>query len=227
MAVLSLNVGQTVSTNRIIDAIWADVSPPATAWEQVQNCTAALRRAFRAARCVGHSSMDCRVEIITSRHGYRLEADPGTVDAIRFGDVVRECLSSRNHQDKEVSERLRGALDLWTGAAVGGLPSMELQAEAARLEEVRLVAIEEMVRRELRLSHTPALHAATLLALTRRHPFRERLWLLHMEALHLSGRTVEALARYREYRSMLIAQHGVEPGAEIRAKEHKILRSAG
>lgn len=34
--------------------------------------------------------------------------------------------------------------------------------EAARLEELRLVAIEELVRRELRLRHTPALHAATL-----------------------------------------------------------------
>lgn len=45
------------------DYLDSTVHQPATAWEQVQNCTAALRRAFRAARCVGHSSGDTSAQI--------------------------------------------------------------------------------------------------------------------------------------------------------------------
>lgn len=227
LALLSVAVGQTVSTDRIIDAIWADLPPPATAREQVQNCTTAVRRALTAARCEGHPSTDCRAEIVTGSRGYRLEADPATVDAVRFDEVIQDCLLSAGHRDCELAGRLREALELWTGAAFGDLPSLELQAEAARLEELKLVAVEELASRELRTGQPPALHAARLLALTRRHPYRERLWLLHMEALHRSGRTTEALARFREYRSMLIAHHGVEPGPEIRAKEREILQHSG
>lgn len=226
IAMLALNVGQTVSVSRIIDAIWVDVPPPATAREQVQNCTAELRRALSAARCDGHRPADCLARIVTVQDGYRLEAGNGMVDAIWFGEVVRQCSSAvASMPDGEVCDRLREALDLWSGAAVGGLPSTELQAEAVRLEELKLVAIEELAARELRTGGSPAWHVATLLSLIRRHPYRERLRLLHMEALRMSGRAVEALAQYREYRTTLVADHGVEPGPELRTKEREILQS--
>lgn len=227
LALLLLDIGQTVSTDRLVDAIWTGQAPPATAREQVQNCTTMVRRALQAASCEGHPPVDCRARIVTGSHGYRLEADPRTVDAARFDAAVRECLSSPGCRDDQVVAALHYALDLWTGVAFDGLPALELQAEAARMEERKLVAIEELASRELRLGRAPALQAAGLLALTRRHPYRERLWLLHMEALHRSGRTAEALTRFREYRSILVAEHGVEPGPEIRAKEREILRASG
>jgi DNA-binding SARP family transcriptional activator len=149
------------------------------------------------------------------------------VDAVTFDHVVRECVSIESRRDGEVVAGLRTALDLWAGAAYAGLPALELQAEAARLDELRLVALEELAGRELRLGSPPALQVAILSELTRRHPYRERLWLLYMEALHRSGRTSEALERFREYRSMLVAAHGVEPGPEVRAKEREILRCQG
>jgi DNA-binding SARP family transcriptional activator len=227
LALLLLHTGQTVSLERIIDAVWPDTSPPATAREQVQNCTTEVRRILQSARCEGHPPSDCGAAIVTGSGGYRLQADPATVDAVRFDTDVRECLSPAGRPDDEVVTVLRGALALWRGGAFGNLPSLELQAEAARLEELRLVATEELTCREIRLNRVPELHAAGLLGLIRRYPYRERLRLLHMEALHRSGRTTEALERFREYRSMLIAEHGVEPGPEIRAKEREILRRTG
>lgn len=124
-----------------------------------------------------------RATVITEPHGYRLEADPESVDALRFENALRGCL--------------------------GATPDQDLQAEAARMEELKLVAIEELASRELRLVATPTFTAAGLLALTRRNPYRERLWLLHMEALRRCGRLSEAAARYREFRTMLVAEHGI------------------
>jgi DNA-binding SARP family transcriptional activator len=225
LGLLLTEVGQTVSTDRIVDAVWSDGPPPATAREQVQNCTSAVRRVLLSAVCEGHATTDCGVAIVTHGHGFRLEADPHTVDAFRFDETVRESAQAPADRDEVVVRALRIGLDLWRGPAFVGLSSLELQAEAERLEELRILAIEELAHRELRLGKLPAFHAARLLSLTRRYPLRERLWLLHMEALQRAGRVTEALARFREYRTMLVADHGIEPGPEIRAKEREILQS--
>lgn len=224
LGLLLTEVGRVISTDRIVDAIWTDGPPPATAREQVQNCTAAARRALLSAQCEGHAPTDCKVAIVTHPHGYRLEVDPHTVDAFRFEEIVRAYTHAPADRDQEVVAALRTGLDLWGGPPLAGLAAVELQAEAARLEELKLIAIEELAHRELRLGSPPAFHAAELVALTRRHPHRERLWLLHMEALQRAGRVTEALARFREYRAKLVADHGIEPGPEIRAKEREILQ---
>jgi DNA-binding SARP family transcriptional activator len=227
LAMLLVHLGRAVSTERIIDAVWTDTPPPATAREQIQNCAAAVRRTILSANGRGPQAGGHPATIVTEPHGYRLDVDPQAVDAFRFENIVRSCLDAPADQDHRVTAALRAGLDLWTGVALAGLPSFELQAEAARMEELRLVAIEELASRELRLRSTPAINAADLLALTRRYPYRERLWLLHMEALRQCGRFTEALARFREFRSMLVADHGIEPGPEIRAKEREILQQSG
>jgi DNA-binding SARP family transcriptional activator len=221
LALLLSCVGQTVSIDRMVDAVWPDTDPPATARKQVQNCAAAVRRELESARCEGHRSNGCRAQIVADSRGYRLDADPQAVDAVTFDHVVRECVSIESRRDGEVVAGLRTALDLWAGAAYAGLPALELQAEAARLDELRLVALEELAGRELRLGSPPALQVAILSELTGSGCG------CYMEALHRSGRTSEALERFREYRSMLVAAHGVEPGPEVRAKEREILRCQG
>jgi DNA-binding SARP family transcriptional activator len=224
---LLVHLGRAVSTERIIDAVWTDIPPPATAREQVQNCAAAMRRTIRSVNGHGPREAGPRATIVTEPHGYRLDADPQAVDAFQFETIVRSSLDAPADGDHQTTAALRAGLDLWTGVALGGLPSFELQAEAARMEELKLIAIEELASRELRLGGAPAVKAADLLALTRRHPYRERLWLLHMEALRQCGRLTEALTRFREFRAMLVADHGIEPGPEIRAKEKEILRQSG
>lgn len=226
LAMLLVHNQRTVSIQRMIDAVWTDAPPPATARAQVQNCAAAVRRTLLSARRDDSPTRGRQAIMVTEPNGYRLEADPRSVDAARFADIARGCQQIPADQDHEVIAALRAGLAMWTGPALDGLPSLELQAEAARMEELKLLAVEELASREMRLGSTPAPWAADLRALTLQHPHRERLWLLHMEALRQCGRLTEALVRFREYRTMLIADHGIEPGPEIRAKEREILQSA-
>ncbi|MEI5100673.1 BTAD domain-containing putative transcriptional regulator [Streptomyces sp. PmtG] len=48
-----------------------------------------------------------------------------------------------------------------------------------------------------------------------RHPLRERLRALHMQALHRDGRSAEALAAYDETRLLLSEELGLEPGRDL------------
>lgn len=176
LAMLIVGVGQTISTGRMIDAIWEDSIPPATARAQVQNCSAAVRRALEQAQRQRRSRQERQVTIATRPYGYRLDADPEATDIGRFERIVRDCLPSSAGRDEEVVPALREGLGLWTGPALGGLAARELKAEADRLEELRLVAMEELACRELRQGTAPELQVAELIALTRRHPEQLAAW---------------------------------------------------
>jgi tetratricopeptide (TPR) repeat protein len=65
---------------------------------------------------------------------------------------------------------------------------------------------------------------ADLEALLDEHPFRERHAGLLMHALHRSGRRVEALQVYNEFRVRLVDELGVEPSAELRDAHQRILK---
>ena len=85
------------------------------------------------------------------------------------------------------------------------------QNEAARLEELRLVALENRAEADLALGHHAEL-VPELEALVREHPTRERLREALMLALYRSGRQVEALETYRDARRTLDEELGLEPG---------------
>ncbi len=88
------------------------------------------------------------------------------------------------------------------------------EAEARRLEEMRLVAIEDRVDADLAAGAASEL-VAELESLVARHEFRERLWAQLMLALYRSGRQGDALGAYRRARTVLIEQLGIEPGREL------------
>jgi class 3 adenylate cyclase len=97
------------------------------------------------------------------------------------------------------------------------------QGEAARLEELRLTALETRMEAELALG----LHAdlvAELEALVGRHPLREGLRGQLMLALYRSGRQADALETYRQGRALLVDELGLEPGEGLRRLEAAILR---
>ena len=85
------------------------------------------------------------------------------------------------------------------------------QDSAARLEERRLEALEVRIEADLRLGRHAEL-AAELEGLVREHPLRERLRAQHMLALYRSGRQADALESFRDARSSLIEELGLEPG---------------
>jgi class 3 adenylate cyclase len=120
--------------------------------------------------------------------------------------------------------RFRQALALWRGPALADLlDAPAAQAEATRLEEARLAAVEERVDADLASGAHGEL-AAELEALTRAYPLRERLWAQRMVALYRSGRQAEALRVYQDLRRILGEELGLEPSAALAGVEVAILR---
>ena len=112
---------------------------------------------------------------------------------------------------------LRQALGLWRGEPLADL-SFEpfAAAEVARLEELRLGAIEDRVDAELALGHHAEL-VAELEALVAAHPLRERLRGQLMVALYRCGRQAEALEVYRAARLALADELGLDPSRSCRS----------
>ena len=114
---------------------------------------------------------------------------------------------------------------LWRGPALAGAASEALRRTAApRLEEARLVALEERLEIDLRLGRHAEL-VGELEALVAAHPDRERLRRQLMLALYRSGRQAEALTVYRNTRQVLVEELGLEPSPALQQLERAILRA--
>jgi DNA-binding SARP family transcriptional activator len=188
LAILLLHRGETVSVDRIVDLIWGE-RPPATAVKTIQVYVSHLRRAL------------VEDAIVSSRGGYALAVDAERIDALRFERLVDEGRAALSGDDPaRAAELLRSALALWRGPALADLAYERFaQDGAARLEELRLTAVEERVDADLRLGRHVEL-VAELEGLVRDHPLRERLRAQHMLALYRSGRQADALASFRDAR---------------------------
>lgn len=207
LADLLLHAGSVVSMDTLIDDLWG-AEPPPTADAVVQNAVSRLRQALG------------REVIETRPPGYLLRVDPGAIDARRFERLVHVA---KPLPPAERSAALRDALALWRGPAFGDLAFESfLQAEIARLDELRLTALEDRIEAEVELgSHDGAIPDAASLAA--RHPDRERLCRLLMLALARAGRQQEALDAYASTRRALDEQWGLEPSPETRARHQMIL----
>lgn len=211
LAVLVLNLNRVVSRDRLIDAVWGE-TPPETAARALQVYVSGLRKILGAER------------IVTRAPGYLLQAEPDSVDLIRFENLVdagKEALATGDAL--RASEQLEQALQLWRGEALEDLESApEAEREGLRLGELRLAAIEERVDAELALGRHAEL-VGWLQALVREHPFRERLRGQLMLALYRSGRQAEALDHYQEVRRLFAEELGIEPGDPLKRLERLIL----
>ena len=106
---------------------------------------------------------------------------------------------------------LREALALWTGPAFADLSfEPSLAAEIARLDELRLQALEERIAADLAEGRHGEV-IGELESLTRELPLRERLWELLMLALYRARRPADALAAFERAREELARELGVDP----------------
>ena len=197
LAMLLLRPNQVVSSDRLIDGVWEE-SPPVSAPNALQVHVHALRRALGADR------------IETRAPGYVVRVTDGELDVDRFERLV-------------AAGRLHEALALWRGPALAGLSDEPFaRADAARLEEARLAALEARVAADMEAGRHATI-TAELEALVAEHPHRERLRVQQMLALYRSGRQADALDAYRSARASL-DELGIEPSAELRTLEQRILR---
>jgi DNA-binding SARP family transcriptional activator len=216
LALLLLSANRVVSTERLADDLWGD-RPPEGAAHALQVHVSRLRKALRAA---GGDEV-----LVTRPPGYLLRVDPAAVDAVRFDDLLaqgREEAARGDHHQAAVT--LRDALGLWRGPALADVADAPAaRAEAARLEEASLAALEDRVEADLACGRHGQL-VAELDALTRAHPLRERLWAQRMVALYRTGRQAEALLAYQELRAVLGEGLGLEPSGALQRLETAILR---
>ena len=117
---------------------------------------------------------------------------------------------------------LRG-LALWRGPPLAEFAfEAWAETEARRLDDLRLVAVEERIAADIDLDRAADV-VPELDALSREHPLRERVCELHMLALYRAGRQADALAAYAAIRKAL-AELGLEPGERLKELQSKILR---
>src|SRR5882724_10119342 len=207
LAALLIYPGQIVSADTLIGELWRD-EPPARAANLVSIYVLRLRRLMDDPD--GHL-------LVTRAPGYLLRVAGDDTDALLFEAMVRDGRRAFAAGDPEgAASRLTEALGLWYGRPLADVPPTPLvEAEAERLAELRLGAVELRITAELALGgHEQAV--SELRRLLADHPLREGLWLLLMRALDGAGRHAEALEVYGQARDAISEQLGVDPGAELR-----------
>src|SRR5436305_455810 len=137
LAALVIRANEVVSADELIDALWGE-APPETAQKALQGHVSALRKLLGPER------------IETQPSGYRLRAEDNELDRARFETLVAEARTVADASNR--AARLEEALALWRGAPLADFRYADFaQAELARLEELRLVALEERIDAELEL----------------------------------------------------------------------------
>jgi DNA-binding SARP family transcriptional activator len=180
---------------------------------QVQRQISDLRKTLGAAAAIE-----------TRPPGYLIRVGDTQVDLHRFERLAEEGRHAFDRGDSgAAAELLREALALWRGAPLADLAYEAFaQVPVARLEEIRLAALEELIETELTLGRHAQL-IGELEQLIAEHPLRERFRAQLMLALYRAGRQAEALDLYRRTREELVEELGIEPGPAIRELERAIL----
>ena len=225
LALLTRSAGQVVSVEAMVDGLWGS-RPPAGAERAVASYVSRLRKALANA-----GGPDASAVVITRAPGYLLDVEPSIVDVATFEQRVAEGRRALAiGQPGLAARRLREALSQWRGDAYADIAEAAFApAEARRLGELRLAAVESRVEAELAdtAPTAPAALAGELQLLVAEHPHRERFWTQLITCLYRLGQQAEALAAYQRARTRLVEDLGVEPGPELRAAELAVLAGDG
>jgi len=220
-AALLVSRNEVVSTDRLVDAIWTgrDRSPP----RDVVAALHTLVHRFRAA--LGDGSGEGDAVVVTRTPGYLLETDAAGFDVLRFEAAVDSGRRAARSGDAGAAvSAFDDALTLWRGPAfVEFVYDDFARVEAARLEDARLVAIEERSAAMLALGRHAEL-VGELEGVVATHPYRERMAAALMLCLYRAGRQADALRAFSRLRSTLGEELGIEPSLALRELETAMVR---
>ncbi len=207
LALLLIDAGRAISTDRLIDALWSE--PPPTAQTSLQNFVSQLRK---------HLGPDL---VITKPPGYLLRIEPPQLDANRARVLLTEA---RAEPPNTKAAKLRAALEMWRGPPLEEFGFEEFaQGEIARLEELRLTLLEERLEADIEAGEA-AMVVGELEALVSEYPLRERFREQLMLALYRSGRQAEALEAFQSGRRVLVEELGIDPSPRLQQLHAAILR---
>jgi predicted ATPase/DNA-binding SARP family transcriptional activator len=210
LAVLLVRRGEIVSVDRLVDALWPRHSP--------DGAVSALRAYVSRLRAMLGG------RITHQPPGYRIEVTDDELDAAEFEaslHAARTLAAGGDHPG--ALARLDTALALWRGEALAEFADLDFAAaEATRLAELRLAAVEDRIDALLHLGcDTEVVPEAE--GLIHRFPARERPVVQLMRALYGAGRQSDALAAYHALRRRLDDELGVEPSEPASTLYRRIL----
>lgn len=201
--ILVIRRGSPVLVDQLIADLWGD-GAPASAVNVVHTYISRLRR--RTGSTEEHGLLR------SLRPGYSIDPAAITLDTEAFESDRRTGMAAlwAGRLD-QAAEALDRALEHWSGSeALHGATGPLATQERRRLDELRLDALETSLALQLRTG-TGGDTLADLSTLVRRHPFRERLWILLMLGLAREDRRGEALVAYHDLRSLLKEYLGIGP----------------
>lgn len=215
LALLLVRRNQIVQISEFVDELWGS-RPPDSAMTTLQTYI------YRLRKDVFDPTGLARLH--TQPSGYFLEIKDDNVDVSRFERLSEQGrLSLEKGDTLQAVEQLSEALRLWRCEALVGVTKGEiLSAQATRLEEDRLRALEMRVEAEMRLGRYREL-ISELKVLVRTYPLHERLHGELMTALDRAGRRYEALEVYRRLRELLVSELGIEPSPAIQRLHQSLL----
>ncbi|PTR24198.1 DNA-binding SARP family transcriptional activator [Rhodococcus sp. OK519] len=207
--------GRVVPLGVLIDDLWED--PPDGAPSAVRTFVAALRRSLEPDR----PPRAAATLLVTEGPGYAIRPDPDAVDAWNFERMVTEAAALPPAHSRQL---LDAALASWRGPAYADVDEMDwARSERARLEQLRLVAVERRAEALLALDRA-ADAVPDLDAHVTEHPWREEGWRLLGLALYRCGRQGESLAVLRRARALLADDLGIDPSPALTQLEVDVLQ---
>ena len=218
LALLLLHANETLTTDRLIDALWGE-HPPAGAAKTLQMHISRLRKALAGSDGSGRDS-----PIVTRERGYELALDPEQLDSHRFERLLARGRAELAGDRADSAVRaFEEALALWRGDPLADLAYEPFALpEIARLDDLRSATLEQLMEAKLALGgHAEVVEQ--LEVLIGEHPYRERLRAQLMLALYRSDRQADALQAYQDARRTLVGELGIEPGERLRELEQAVL----
>jgi len=211
LGLLIVEAGTTVSVDRMIYELWGD-DPPRSAKRTLRSHVSRVRGALGP-----------DVPLVTRPPGYVLDAAFDQIDANVFESLTERARYELASDARAAAATAIEALGMWRGDALADLAGFPYaDAEARRLEELRLGALEVHLDAEVRAGrHAEVLHE--LRAAATSYPFYERFWALLMLALYRTDRSGDALRTFEEARKALGESLGIEPSADLRMLERSIV----
>ena len=219
LVLLAMRPNRPVPADQLIEELW-EGEPPPSASAALRVHVSKLRGVLELAR--DPSAPSGRLPL--GPHGYLLRVEPDELDVQRFERLlVLASEANANGEPAAAVPRLTEALDLWRGHALADARDLSAtRTEVARLQELRVVAIEELADVRLVLGeHTLVIDLLT--AAIKEHPLRERLTEGLMRALYRSGRQADALRVYADLARRLDEGLGLAPSARLRRLEEDVL----
>ncbi len=215
LATLLLNAGRVVSTDDLIERVWATPGQAARGALQVH---VARARALLDQH-LGHPL------IRGADGGYRIDLDEHRSDLLLFRSLARQAdLAAENGESDAHADLLARALRLWRGPVLNDVTAQLLHTkDVPRLNEELLRVAERGLDAALSRGEHERV-AARVGRIVADHPEREPLIRVQMIALYRSGRQSEALRVYDRARSVLGERLGADPGRELQETFHGILR---